>query len=155
MKEQRYTLVPSGMVCSPSGEFTRWTDLQIIRQQAEQSVALTNTANKELKAQVKALSHQVANLESELTQFYEKRELPIAVDVLELLEEIEWHYEPPDDWYHKPSRWECPECSGEQPSHNPGCRLERLMKQLKVIANANSEPTDPGTPAGTETPSER
>lgn len=47
MKEQRYTLIPSGMVCSPSGEFTRWTDLQIIRQQADQSVTLTKAENED------------------------------------------------------------------------------------------------------------
>ena len=40
MKEQRYTLIPSRIVCSPSGEFTRWTDLQIIRQQAQQLLRL-------------------------------------------------------------------------------------------------------------------
>ena len=43
MKDQRVTLIPSRIVCSPSGKFTRWTDLQIIRQQAKQSVEIAES----------------------------------------------------------------------------------------------------------------
>lgn len=46
-------------------------------------------------------------------QFCEKRELPIADDALEMLEELEWHYEPLDDRCRKPYRWECSDCGGE------------------------------------------
>lgn len=133
MKEQRYTLIPSGMVCSPSGEFTRWTDLQIIRQQAKQSVEIAEAARDELTQEVKRLRAQVQHLQSELKQYQSGEHISFAEELVNLLDELQWQWQDADSYYHKPTRWECPDCSANRDTgkHEPMCSLFNLLTRLR------------------------
>lgn len=46
----------------------------------------------------------------------------------DMLAELQWHYEPYDDHYHKDMGYYCPRCGGEQDTgHKQGCDLAKLL----------------------------
>lgn len=45
-----------------------------------------------------------------------------------MLAELQWHYEPYDDHYHRDQGFYCPVCGGEKDEgHKQGCNLAELL----------------------------
>lgn len=60
-------------------------------------------------------------------------------DMRKELTDLQWHYEPHDDHYHKPQGFYCPRCGGEKDTgHKDCCTLAPLLK-TKPQAGLNSD----------------
>lgn len=131
---ERYTLTTEGLVCRNDGEFARSVDLDRVsldlHRVTQERDLMIRKANEERDSAIRAAK----NWEAECCAARSGEAAPLKDTVLYLLQELQWHYEPYDDYNHRASGYYCPECGNEQDKgHDGGCVLDQTIKLLAGI----------------------
>lgn len=130
-KTERYTLTANGLACRQDGEFVRAVEfdrvsLELHRDRQERD-RLVRAANSERDSAKRA----EAKWRAECVSLRSGEAATLKDAVLELLMELQWHYEPYDNHYHRDSGHYCPECGEEKDDgHDGGCALFLAIQLL-------------------------